>query len=382
MQKIANIGILAGLLFLASCGATTKEDAPDLAAKKAELKKLKAQQDQLSSDIIKLEADIASKDSSFAVKPRLVSLTKLASQDFTHYIDLQGKISTKDIYFISPKGMGGQVKAVYVKEGDRVKKGQLILKIDDAVMLQNLSQLQTQLSFAKDLYHRQQNLWDQKIGTEVQLITAKNNVDNLEKQISVLKEQWNNSNVYAEVSGVVETVTIHVGENFVGSPQASVSIVNQSSLKAVVDVPENYLASVKVGTPVLVDVPDVGKKFITNISLVSQLINSNSRAFTAEAKVPTESDLKPNQLALMRIQDYTASKVMVIPMTTLQSDETGKYVYVAALESGKLVAKKRNVKVGSVYGEKIEIKSGLQAGDELITEGFQSLYDGQAITTS
>ncbi len=382
MQKIMNIGILAGLLFLASCGATTKDDAPDLAAKKAELKKLKSQQDQLTIDILKLEADIASKDSSFAVKPRLVSMSKLATQEYTHYIDLQGRISTKDIYFISPKGMGGQVKAIYVKEGDHVKRGQLILKLDDAVMLQNLSQLQTQLSFAKDLYQRQLNLWNEKIGTEVQLITAKNNVDNLEKQISVLKEQWNNSNVYSEVSGIVETVNIHVGENFVGSPQASISIVNQSSLKAVVDVPENYLSSVKVGTPVVVEVPDAGKKFNTNISLVSQLINSNSRAFTAEAKVPSESVLKPNQLALVRIQDYTASKVIVIPMTTLQSDETGKYVYVAGLENGKLVAKKRNVKVGSVYGEKIEIKSGLQAGEELITEGFQSLYDGQAITTS
>lgn len=382
MQKIMNIGILAGLLFLASCGATTKDDAPDLAAKKAELKKLKSQQDQLTTDILKLEADIASKDSSFAVKPRLVSMTKLATQEYTHYIDLQGRISTKEIYFISPKGMGGQVKAVYVREGDHVKKGQLILKLDDAVMLQNLSQLQTQLSFAKDLYQRQLNLWNEKIGTEVQLITAKNNVDNLEKQISVLKEQWNNSNVYSEVSGIVETVNIHVGENFVGSPQASISIVNQSSLKAVVDVPENYLSSVKVGTPVVVEVPDAGKKFNTTISLVSQLINSNSRAFTAEAKVPSESVLKPNQLALVRIQDYTASKVIVIPMTTLQSDETGKYVYVAGLENGKLVAKKRNVKVGSVYGEKIEIKSGLQTGEELITEGFQSLYDGQAITTS
>ncbi|MFI5156811.1 MAG: efflux RND transporter periplasmic adaptor subunit [Chitinophagales bacterium] len=382
MQKIANIGILAGLLFLASCGATTREDSPDLAAKKSELKKLKAQQDQLTSDILKLETDIGSLDSSFAVKPHLVSMTKLVTQDYTHYIDLQGRISTKDIYFISPKGMGGQVKAVYVKEGDHVNKGQLILKLDDAVMLQNLSQLQTQLSFAKDLYQRQLNLWNQKIGTEVQLITAKNNVDNLEKQISVLKEQWNNSNVYSEVSGIVETVNIHVGENFVGSPLASISIVNQSSLKAVVDVPENYLSSVKVGTPVVVEVPDAGKKFNTTISLVSQLINSNSRAFTAEAKVPSESVLKPNQLALIRIQDYTATKVIVIPMTTLQSDETGKYVYVAALENGKLVAKKRNVKVGSVYGEKIEIKSGLQIGEELITEGFQSLYDGQAITTS
>jgi RND family efflux transporter MFP subunit len=223
-------------------------------------------------------------------------------------------------------------------------------------------------------------LWDQKIGTEVQLITAKNNVDNLEKQISVRREQWNTSNVYSEVSGVVETMNVHVGEEF-PNPGNTVSIVNPDNLKVSVDVPENYLTSVKKGTPVVIDVPDVNRHFKSSISLVSQLISNNSRAFTAEAPVPGLSDLKPNQVALVRIQDYNASNVIVIPMTILQTDESGKYVFVMADENGKTIAKKRNVIVGSVYGEKIEIKQGLQVGDKLITEGFQGLYDNQLITT-
>jgi len=382
MQKIAKFGIIAGMLFLASCGSTTKQDSPDLTAKKAELAKLKSQQEKLTADILKLETDIGSQDSSFGVKAKLVNTIALTSQNFTHYIDLQGKISTKNIYYIAPRGQGGQVKEVYVKEGDRVNKGQLVIKLDDAVMLQNLQQLETQLEYAKDLYHRQKNLWDEKIGTEVQLITAKNNVDNLEKQTATMKEQWSTSNVYSSVSGIVETVNIHAGEFFNGAPQASISIVNPGSLKAVVDVPENYLTSVKKGTNIVVEVPDANKSINSTITLVSQLINSNSRAFTAEAQLPSESGLKPNQLAIIKIQDYTATNVLVIPMTSLQTDETGKYVFVMTKENGKTFARKRTVQVGSVYGEKMEIRKGLQAGDQLITEGFQGLYDGQLITTT
>ncbi|MBS1596810.1 MAG: efflux RND transporter periplasmic adaptor subunit [Bacteroidetes bacterium] len=382
MNKLVSIAFIAGTIFFASCGASSsKNEDKTVAGKKAELTALKQQRDKLNNDIQKLETDISTMDSTFGVKPKLVSITNLATENFTHYIDLQGKITTKNIYYLAPRGQGGQVKAVYVKEGDHVKKGQLILKLDDAVILTNLKQLETQLDYLKDLYNRQKNLWDQKIGTEVQLITAKNNVDNMERQIESTKEQWNYSNVYSEISGVVETVNIHVGEMFTGNPQATISIVNPDELKAVVDVPENYLSSVKKGTPVLIEVPDLNKKFNSNISLVSQLINNNSRAFTAEAKLKTESDLKPNLVALIKIQDYAASNVIVIPMTSLQTDETGKYVYVVSKVDGKLVAKKRNVIVGSVYGEKIEIKQGLQTGEQLISEGFQGLYDGQAITT-
>jgi RND family efflux transporter MFP subunit len=312
----------------------------------------------------------------------MIRLPTISTQNFFHYIDFQGKIATENIYYIAPRGQGGQVRAVYVKMGDVVKKGQLILKLEDAVMLQNLKQLEVDLAFAKDLYQRQQNLWDQKIGTEVQLITAKNNVDKLEKQIAVLKEQWNQTSVYSEAAGIVETVNIHAGEMFGGGVSGTNYMVNPDNLKAVVEVPENYLTSVRKGTAVLVEVPDINKQFESSISLVSQLISNNSRAFNAEAKLPSYRDLKPNQVALVKIQDYAATNAIVVPMTTLQTDETGKFVYVSVKENGKMVARKKNVTVGAVYGEKIEIRSGLQSGDQLITGGFQELYDGQAITTS
>lgn len=382
MQSVFKISFTAMtiVLFVACGSSSIKETNGDLKDKKAQLQKLKNEQEKLTGDIKKLEEEIGKLDSSTLVKPRLVAITPVTTQNFTHYIDLQGRVTTNNIFYVTPRGQGGQVKAIYVKQGDHVKKGQLLIKLDDAVMLQNLHQLETQLDYAKDIYNRQKNLWDQGIGTEVQYVTAKNNVTNLEKQISVLKEQWNTSNVYAEASGVAETVNIHVGEMFTGLPTSTITIVSDTDLKAVVDIPESYLNQVKQGANVVVELPEVNKKFNTTISLISQLINANSRGFMAEAKLPANAGVKPNQLAVIKIQDYAVANAIVIPLTSLQSDNKGKYVYVQADENGRKIARKKIVQPGQVYGDNIEIKQGLNTGDKLITEGFQSLYDGQVIT--
>lgn len=367
--------------FIAACGAATTEEKKDLNSQKAELQKLKDQQNQLSDQIRKLEEEIAKTDPSAATRAKLVQVTPLTLRNFDHYIDLQGRITTENIYYVAPRGQGGQVKEIYVKQGDQVRKGQLVMKLDDAMIQQNLNQLETQLSFAKDLYARQKNLWDQGIGTEVQYLTAKNNVENLEKQIAITKEQWSTSNVYSNVAGVVETVDIRVGEMFTGNPAASITIVNKGNLKASVDVPENYISRVSKGAQVVVEIPDINKKFNSTITLISQLIDPKSRGFTAEAKVPADPALKPNLLATVKINDYSASNVIVIPLTTLQTDEKGKYVFVMVVENGKKVARKKAVVVGEVYGEQIQIREGLVAGDQLITQGYQGIYDGQDVTT-
>ena len=384
MEKLMKLSaVILITVFAVACGASSKDDAANATDKKAALEALKKDREALNDKITKLEAEIAKTDpNASGERAKLVTVAPVQSQNFEHFIDLQGKVATENIYYVTPRGMGGQVRAIYVKQGDNVKKGQLVMKLDDAVMLQNLKQLETQLSFAKNLYERQKNLWDQGIGTEVQYLTAKNNVDNLEKQISVLKEQWNTSNVYSEVSGVVETVNIRVGENFTGLPTNGITIVNPSNLKVVVDVPENYLSKVKKGVPVVIHVGDIDKEFNSSISFVSELINANSRGFTAEAKIPADKNLKPNQLATVKVKDYSAQNAIIIPIITLQTDDKGKYVYVLATENGKKVARKKPVTAGEVYGEKIEIKQGLAIDDQLITQGYQSLYDGQLVTTT
>ena len=374
--------IMSALFLLASCGSGSKEGNAQLTDMKAQLENLRKERDELTAKMTKLEADILTLDPAAAAaeNAKLVQVTKLEPQDFAHYIDLQGRIATENISFVSPRGMGGQVRAIYVKQGDRVKKGQLLLKLDDAVVNQQIASVKTQLNYAEDLYNRQQNLWKEGIGTEVQLLTAKNNVESLEKQLSLLNEQLSMSNVYAQVSGIAETVSIRVGETFTGGPQG-ITIVNPSSLKAVVDIPENYIAKVRKGMTVMVEVPDLDKTINTTISLVSEVINATNRSFTAECKIPTDAALKPNQIAIIKILDHEMKNSLIAPIATIQTDEKGKYVYVAVTENGKQVARKKSVVIGELYDDMVEIRSGLSVADQLITLGFQGLYDGQLITT-
>lgn len=366
---------------LAACSAGTKDKKGDLNDKKVQLQQLKDQQTQIAAQINKLEEEIAKLDSNANVVAKLVSVMPLTEQKFEHYIDLQGTITTDNIYHVTPRMGPAQIKAIYVKQGDPVKKGQLLIKLDDGTLKQQIEQAKINLNYARDLYQRRKNLWDQNIGTEVEVNTARNNVANLEKQVDLLNEQLSFTNVYAEVSGVIEKMDARVGGTFTGGPGSEVTIVNPSSLKAEVAIPENYLARVKRGTPVIVEVPDINKQFNSTISRISTLIDPASRGFTAEAKLTGVRDVKPNQVAIVKIKDYSASNVIVVPISTIQTDERGKFVYVMVTEKDKKVARKRPVAVGEIYGEQIEIKQGLQAGDQLITAGFQDLYEGQVLTT-
>jgi membrane fusion protein, multidrug efflux system len=399
MQKITRISLM--ILFIAvasSCGNTDKKEG-SLNDKKADLEKLKTDKSKLDDKITALEKDIAKLDTSASAKQdaKLVAITSVTLQDFKHYLDLQGIVDSRSISYITPSNQGGQIKSILVKQGDQVHKGQLILKLDNTIAVENVNatrqqtgNLKAQLDLAKSVYERQKNLWDQHIGTEVQLLQDKTNVESLENQLKALQAQVssaqalaNQANVYSDVNGVVDEITAHVGETFNGNPQQGgyIKIVNKSDLKITVTVPENYATKITKGTAVEVEVPDVNKSFNTTISFISQSIGTNSRGFSAEAKVPAGIALRPNQVALVKILDYSAPHSPVINVNTLQNDEEGKFVLVASKEGDKLIARKRKVVIGQAYGDQVEIKQGLQAGDQLITEGYQAIYDGQLITT-
>ena len=239
------------LLFAASCSNSKKEGDAAINDKKIQLEKLKTANEKQDEQIRKLQDELSKIDTSSSnpSKIKLVALAPVTLQNFDHYIDLQGKVDAENISYISPRGMGGQVKAIFVRQGDHVKKGQLLLKLDDAVQRQQVvaarqqsTGVRTQLALAKNLYQRQKNLWDQGIGTEVQLLTSQTNVTTLENQLSqiaeqvkVAQEQLNTSNIYSDVNGIADVVNIRVGETFSGMTAAGpqIKIVNTSTLKAV-----------------------------------------------------------------------------------------------------------------------------------------------------
>lgn len=395
---IAIIGISSWLI---ACGGKN-EAGGDLAKKKAELEKLQNEQKELGTKISALEAELAKLDTTMVVgKAKLVALETVGTDSFSHFIDLQGRIDAQNVVMVSPRGTGGVVRAVLVKQGQRVSKGQLLLRLDDAIAQQQVDAaatqipgLEAQLKLAQSVYERQMNLWKNNIGTEVQVLQAKTAAENAEAQLKAAKanlqlskENASLSNVYAEMSGVIDVVNIKVGEFFspqsAAMPSSGIRIVNTGDLKVLVQIPETYLGRVKVGTPVRVTLPELNNKVInTKLSVVSNLVDAASRTFTAEASVPHDKDLSPNQLAKVQLLDYSNNQAITIPLNTLQSDEKGKFVLVASQENGKMLARKRDVVAGELYADRVEIKEGLKAGDQIIVAGYQSLYDGQLITTS
>jgi len=374
--------IICTVLFLTAC-SSNKGEKGSLAEKKSTLEALMKDRDALSTKIIALESEIEQLDSSSSnEKMKLVEFATLTNQDFSHYIELQGKITTENIYYVTPRGMGGQVKSMFVKQGDRVKKGQLLMKLEDGIIQQNIKQVESQLAFAKNIFSRQENLWRDGIGTEVQFLSAKNNVESLEKQLSLVKEQLSTTNVLAEAPGVIDAVSIKVGETFMGSPLAGITIVDPSLLKATVDVPENYITKFKKGMKTIISIPDINKSINSQISLISETINITSRSFVAESKLTGVKDIKPNQIAIVKVLDHESKNAIVIPVETVQTDEKGKYVFIFSNENGKNIARKKSIEIGEFYDELIEVKSGLSTGDKIITKGFQGLYEGQSLTTA
>ena len=386
MNKVLVIFTIVAAAFFSSCGSSAKENDAALNDKKAKLEKLKMDKSNLDAEIKKLETEIALLDPAAQLeKAKLVAATAVTQEDFTHYIELQGRVDANDVVVVTPRGMPAQVREIHLKRGDMVTKGQLLLKLDDAILLQQMEGLNTQLSYAKNIYNRQKNLWDQSIGTEVQLITAKNSVDALEKQISTLKENWKTSFVYAPISGLADVVNLKAGEIFNGFNQMGpqIQIVNTGSMKVVTEVPENYQVRVKKGSQLKISIPDAGIDGINAvISVMGASINNNSRGFITEARIPSLQNLKINQVALVKIKDYHAPNAITIPINVVQTDEKGKYVYVIVKEGEVMKARKKTVIVGENFNGKVEIKgNSLLATDMIITEGYQSVYDGQIVTT-
>ncbi len=391
--------LLLSSLLLTACGGSDK--GGDLSKLQSQLADLKKKKSALDTEIRALDAKIAALDTAGARQAsKLVSIDSVRYGAFEHYIDLQGKIEAEGMAYVAPAGMGGQVRAVYVKLGTPVSKGQMILKLDDAIAQQQLSaarqqsgQLKTRLTQAQTIYERYQNLWKQNIGAEIQVINAKADVDALaaqlravEAQVGMAEEQVNMTNVRAAISGIIDEMNVKVGEFFspqsAATPGVGIRIVNNSKLKAVTYVPDNYVARVSKGDAVKVMVSEIGKDaFSSRIEVMSASINANTRSFVVEAPLPSDPLLRANQSAVVKILDYKADNAVSVPVNLVQSDEKGKYLFIAENVNGQWVARRRIVQPGQVYAGWQEITGGLKAGDRIVTDGYQSLYDGQAIRT-
>ena len=396
-HSFSSLLFVGSVVLLLSCGGGDKS-TKDVQQLRSEIEKVKKEKATLDATLRDLEARLAKTDPSTAQSALLVSLDTIRTTPFTHYIDLQGHVEAEGMAYVAPSGMGGVVKAVLAKNGQRVAKGQTLLVLDDAIARQSLTAAQQQVNIlsarlaqANTIYERYQNLWKQNIGAEISVINAKADVDALsaqlkaaQAQVGMAQEQVNMTRVKAEISGVIEEFNVKVGEMFTpqaaATPGMGIRIVNSGQLKVVTAVPENYVTLVKQGSRAQIQITESGlPEFLSTLSVVGAAINANTRSFNAEAALPSNPLYKPNQNAKVRIIDYQNNNAMTVPLNTVQQDESGSYVYLAVQQGKQLQAKKQTVVTGAAYGGVIEVKSGLKSGDLLITRGFQDAYQGQLV---
>jgi len=370
-SRIAFAVVFAAVL--AACSATSADED-----KKARLDKLKEQQAAISKEIQKLESEIAAAnpDSTQNVRAKEVNVSELKLQNFDHYVQTQGHIESENNVQVSAESMG-VVTRVFVTEGQRVSKGQTLAQVDNSIIMRNIESMQTQLELATSVYERQKNLWDQKIGTEVQFLQAKTNKESLERQIASLREQDQKTRIKAPISGTVDDVVVRVGENL--SPgMPAFRVVNNNDLKIQAQVSEAYVTDIKKGDKALVDVSELGKQLEARVTFVGRTIDRLSRTFPVEVQLPSDPDLRPNMTGTVKIVFDSNASAVVVPVNVIQDINDEKVVYIAEQKGNHMVATRKVVTVEGVYGNLAQVQ-GLNAGDRIITVGYQGLNDGDYI---
>jgi membrane fusion protein (multidrug efflux system) len=357
-----NLLFIAVIAILAACSKPKD--------KKAELADLKKQRTELDAQITKLEAEVGSKDS---IASKDVTIYEVKKMAFNNYVEIQGKVDAEQNVQVNPEAQG-VVTNVYVSIGQNVSKGQVLAQIDDNVLRQSMAQLQTQIDLAKNLFNRQKNLWDQKIGTEVQYLNAKTNKEGLERQMNVLRSQQAMYKIKAPISGSIEQMDLKVGQA-VSPGMSGIRIVNGNILKAKAQVAESYLGKISQGDDVKVIFPDVPDSLVTKVSFAAKVIDPTSRSFNIEVKLPSKSKYRANMIAILKVVDYKNSNAIVIPVSAIQNAENGQYVVTAV--GGK--AKRVTIKTGRTIDGKTEILSGLNEGDKIVTTGINDINEGDPV---
>lgn len=381
MKKI--LSILLSILLLASCEKQHVKEPETLEELKAALTEKKQALNSLETEMQVLTDRIAELDPSLQEKSKLVDTTIMSTQDFVRYINIQGAVKADDpVNAVSD--MGGRISRLFVKEGDYISKGKLIARLDVSTVESQINEINSSLDLARDVYERQERLWNKKIGSEVQYLQAKNNVERLEKSLETIKLQLSKASIYAPISGTVDMVMTNQGE--VASPgMPIVQLLNTNKLKIATDIPENYLKIVKKGMNVDLNFPSVEFTTTGRVSLLGRQIDPANRTLELEI-LPKKSSrlLKPNLLAEIKIKEFSSKDVVFMPLEYILQEVDGtEFVYTAEQdEEGMMRATKRYVKIGEAADGSVIITEGLTSGEAVIFKGSRNVSDGELINFS
>ena len=377
MRKIFLVSVLSIAIY--SCGNKENSQSIDALIESKNAKALVEKKSALQAEIAKIEDALATLDTK--KEEALVAVLTLKDTLFNHYLDIQGNVDTKENIIVQPE-FSGTLIALNAKAGQKVAKGQILGRIDDAGMSQQLAQVQTQFELAKTTYERQKNLWDQKIGSEIQYLQAQTQMNSLQKSIGQMKAQLAKTVIRAPFTGTIDEVFVEKGQVVAPGPQGLMRIVNLGNMFVSTSVPESYIGKLKVGTEVDVFLTSLGKTYKGKVRQVGNFINPNNRSFGIEVSIPNpENLLRPNQVAKLKIIDYVKKDATVVPTNVIQEDGKGnRYVYTVDNSNGKTgIAKKTVVTLGQSSDNVTEILSGVSEEDVIVTEGVNAISEGMKL---
>ena len=368
MKTLKLLSVLSLTIFL-GCGDKVNE----LSQKKETLKELKQQMGNLKSQISSLEKEIALSDS-LIEGGVVVQIQVVEETNFTHYISQPGIVSSKENILVSVE-MSGIVVNRLIEEGRWVNKGDAIIQLDASILSNQVEDLRQTTELANTTYERQDNLWKQGIGSEIQYLQAKNQYVSLQKKLAAMEAQLDKLELIAPISGRLDEIYINVGEFAVPSMPAF-RIVNSKKLQVEVDVAERYSAIIKKGDIVNLSFDALGINCQEKVSFVGQVINPQNRTFKVKININNiAGNIKPNAIASVKLQDFSQDDAMVLPSACIKKDMRGSFVFVA--DNNKAI--KKYVETGLSQDDMTHITSGLALGQEVIVIGYDGVANGSKI---
>lgn len=366
---ILSAGITA--MFLASCGGAEKTSDANA---QAELKTIQLQIAELQKKEQVLMKQLGNKETA---RTKLVEVQNIVMANFQSDLTVEGMVDAQNSTIATSK-VPATVTAILVKEGQQVKTGQALARLDNSSLLQSKIELEQQVEFSKTLHDKQLRLWEKGVGTEIQYLSAKNQMDALTKSLNTLNTNIEMYTIKAPINGSIEAIDIKVGQ--VAAPgMPYFKVVNVANIKAVAEVSEAYAGSVHNGDAVVVEFPDLNKTINGRIGFASKLIDPLDRTFKIEIPLVGVADIKPNMVARLKITQYQKSNTIVVPTNCVQVTEKEAFVMLAKLENGKTTAQKQIVSIGLSNKNMSEVLNGLNLGDRVIVNGYQELVDGQVL---
>ena len=376
-KKTLMLSLLAILFY--ACGNKENAETVDQLIAAKNVTALQAKKTALQGEIAKIEEALATLD--VKKEEALVAVTTVKDTLFTHYLDIQGSVDTKENILIQPE-FSGTLTSLTVKAGQKVAKGQILGRVDDAGMSQQLASAENQYALAKTTFERQKNLWDKKIGSEIQYLQAQTQMISAQKAVAQIKAQLAKTVIRAPFSGTIDEVFVEKGEVVAPSPQGLMRIVNLNNMYVSTTVPETYIGKLKIGTEVDVFLSSLGKTYKGKVRQIGNFINPNNRSFGIEVSVPNpENLLRPNQVAKLKIIDYVNKEATVVPTSVVQEDGSGaKFIYIVENSNGKTgTAKKVIVTTGKSSDNVTEILSGIDVNTVIVTDGINNISDGMKL---